>query len=286
MRLPKITVVTPCFNSERFIVETIRSVIDQGYPDLEYFIVDGGSTDNTVKIIQKYEKSITWWVSEPDQGMYDALNKGFSRSTGEIMLWINSDDFLFPKSLFSIAKVFNDLPEINWIHGLKVTIDKDGVVLNVRKPRNFSYFSLFMNDYKWIQQESVAWRRNLFLKSGNQLSSQYRYAGDFELWTRFLKIESPCNVPILIGGFRNRSGQLSKELDSLSNSYYDQEVNKIISHLEKPKKLSKIINRNNIYLRLINNLPSKWKSVLAKKQFSLLGFQKEAEFKDGFFCVK
>ncbi len=95
---PKISIVTPTFNQGNFIEESILSVIEQQYPNLEYIIMDGGSTDNTIEIIKKYESQLTYWVSQKDNGMYDALNRGFKRATGEIMGWLNSDDLLIRKS--------------------------------------------------------------------------------------------------------------------------------------------------------------------------------------------
>ncbi len=104
--LPKITVITPSFNQGGYIEETIRSILDQAYPNLEYFIIDGGSTDNTVDVIKKYQDKITWWISEKDRGQTDALNKGFRKSTGSILCWINSDDVLAPGCLQHVASLF------------------------------------------------------------------------------------------------------------------------------------------------------------------------------------
>lgn len=107
MNYPRITIITPSFNQGQYLEETIKSVIDQGYPNLEYFVVDGGSTDNSVEIIRKYTSSINWWVSEKDKGQTDAINKGLSRATGDIVNWINSDDMLAPGSLQHIAEKFS-----------------------------------------------------------------------------------------------------------------------------------------------------------------------------------
>lgn len=106
MNYPRITIITPSFNQGQYLEETIQSVIGQGYPNLEYFVVDGGSTDNSADIIRKYASSITWWVSEKDKGQTDAINKGLARATGDIINWINSDDMLAPGSLQHIAEKF------------------------------------------------------------------------------------------------------------------------------------------------------------------------------------
>ena len=108
---PRITLVTPVFNSARYIEQAIQSVISQHYPNLEYFIIDGGSTDGSVEIIRKYERHLSGWTSEPDNGMYDALNRGFARSSGEIMGWISATDLLHTRSLFVVDSVFKALPQ-------------------------------------------------------------------------------------------------------------------------------------------------------------------------------
>ncbi|MEI9912662.1 MAG: glycosyltransferase family 2 protein [Bacteroidota bacterium] len=108
--LPGITIITPSFNQGRFIEETILSVIEQGYPNLEYIIMDGGSKDETVEVIKKYNSRISYWVSEKDNGQSDAINKGLHKATGDIINWINSDDQLVPGSLWIIAQHFIDNP--------------------------------------------------------------------------------------------------------------------------------------------------------------------------------
>src|SRR6266849_8736336 len=113
--LPKISLITPVFNSARYIEQTIRSALSQNYPNLEYFIIDGGSTDGSIDIIRKYESQISGWLSEPDKGMYDALNKGFARTTGEIMGWINSGDLLHTNGLFVVGNVFSCFADVEWL---------------------------------------------------------------------------------------------------------------------------------------------------------------------------
>ena len=103
---PKVTVITPSFNQGGFIERTIRSVLDQGYPNLEYVIVDAGSTDDTIEIIRRYEDRLAWWVSEPDGGQSDAINKGIERTTGEIVSYLNSDDYLLPGALQTVVHAF------------------------------------------------------------------------------------------------------------------------------------------------------------------------------------
>ena len=107
---PRISIITPSFNQGQFIEETIRSVVLQGYSNLEYIIIDGGSTDKTIDIIRKYESQLAYWISEPDQGQAHAINKGLRRCTGDVVGWINSDDLLLPGSLFTIARAYQNAP--------------------------------------------------------------------------------------------------------------------------------------------------------------------------------
>src|SRR5712672_634542 len=112
---PKISLVTPSFNQGSFLEETIRSVLDQNYPNLEYVVIDGGSTDGSVEIIKKYERRLTWWISAPDGGQYEAINKGFARTTGEIMAWLNADDKYLPWTLSVVGDLMSTLPQVEWL---------------------------------------------------------------------------------------------------------------------------------------------------------------------------
>jgi glycosyltransferase involved in cell wall biosynthesis len=202
MVYPKISIVTPSFNQVEFLELTIRSVLDQEYPNLEYIVIDGGSTDGSVDIIKKYSDRITYWVSEKDKGQYDAINKGFSRTTGEIMGWINSSDLYYPWTFKIIAEIFENLKEVQWLTGMPTSLDFGNAPkrITTSKPRNI--YDIIRGDYKWIQQESVFWTRDLWRKSGGQLDCTVKYAEDFHLWLKFFEHSYLYNVNTILGGFR------------------------------------------------------------------------------------
>jgi glycosyltransferase involved in cell wall biosynthesis len=213
---PKISIVTPSFNDAPYLERAILSVLSQNYPNLEYIIIDGGSTDGSVDIIQKYQKRLAYWVTEKDNGMYDAINKGFQISTGEIMGWINSDDRHQPGSLYTLAQVFSDYLEVNWVQGWPTVVDElDRIFVHPHRhqiDRFFFYSKAYVKSRVFIQQESTFWRRNLWLKTGGKMSTDYKYAGDFDLWMRFFQYEEIYHLNAVIGSFRQSRGlQASKD---------------------------------------------------------------------------
>jgi len=212
--LPKISIVTVNYNGGEYLERTINSVLNQQYPNLEYIIIDGGSSDDSVDIIRKYESELFYWISEPDRGMYDALQKGLSRTTGDIMAWINSDDLYYQHCLFKVAEIFSDHSQITWLTGVPSAIDEQDTVM-VPKFDDYpvwSKFRYYSGDYKWIQQESTFWKRCLWDKAGGTLDVNLKLAGDFKLWLTFFRYEKLYTAPILIGGFRmRRYGQKSIE---------------------------------------------------------------------------
>ena len=200
---PRIALVTPAFNSLKYIEATIRSVLAQDYPNLEYFIVDGGSTDGTVEIIRKYEDQISGWLSEPDRGMYDALNKGFGRTAGEVMGWISSTDQLHTGALRVVGSVFRDLHDVEWITGRPTVFNEEGMTIEVaQRPKRWARYRFLAGANRSIQQESTFWRRSLWERAGGRVDDSRRMASDFELWVRFFRHAPIYPVDALIGGFR------------------------------------------------------------------------------------
>lgn len=184
---PRVSIVTPSYNQGRFLEETIRSVLLQGYPNLEYIIIDGGSTDQSIDIIQKYEPWLTYWVSEIDKGQSHAINKGFGRSTGLIIGWLNSDDVLLPAALATVAVAVPDPKEPLLIAGTAEYRDVSGTRIIgaiTRVPRTFA--DLFSHFDTYFAQPSVFFTRQA-LESAGLLREDLHYAMDFELWLRMAR---------------------------------------------------------------------------------------------------
>jgi glycosyltransferase involved in cell wall biosynthesis len=220
---PRISVVTPSFNQGEFLEATLRSVIAQGYPELEYVVIDGGSTDDSVSIIERYEADLAYWVSEPDEGHAHALNKGFAKGTGEIMCWINSSDMYYPWTLETVAEIFLQLPQVDWVVGVASQFDLGGRPRVVASPSGLNAYDVLAGDYRWIQQESVFWRRSLWERAGGQLDQSLKCAADFDLWLRFFRLAPLYNVATLLAGFRMHDDRLSESADGL----YEREASHV-----------------------------------------------------------
>jgi len=178
---PRISIVTPSYNQGQFIEETIRSVLLQGYPDLEYIIIDGGSTDESVEIIQKYDRWITFWTSEPDGGQTDAINKGFKRSTGGIVAWLNSDDLYTAGALCTAGKAFAEQPHASVVYGDMAYVNADTTISSYICSRKFDLEELYRRDY--IRQPASFISADAIEKAGF-LDERFHYTMDYDLWIR------------------------------------------------------------------------------------------------------
>jgi hypothetical protein len=208
---PRISIVTPSFNQGRFLEAAIRSVLDQNYPNLEYVVIDGGSTDGSAEIIRRYADRLNYWVSEPDGGQYAAINKGFARTTGAIMAWLNSDDMYLPWAFETVARFFTAYPDTEWVTtAFPIMLDSHGRPVDC-SARVFTRQGVLRGEYlpcaPWdgyscVQQESTFWTRRLWDRTGQRVAAELRYAGDFELWTRFALHAELRNIPMPLAGFR------------------------------------------------------------------------------------
>ena len=178
---PRITIVTPSLNQGQFLEETIRSVLLQKYPNLEYIIIDGGSSDNSLEIIKKYSQWITYWTSEPDSGQSEAINKGFKMATGDILAWLNSDDLYKNGALKKIGKLFLTYPNVDIVYGGCINISANGAIINKSKIVPFNKYDLFIRNI--ISQPSTFFRKRLFNGVG-PLNETLQLCFDVELWRK------------------------------------------------------------------------------------------------------
>jgi glycosyltransferase involved in cell wall biosynthesis len=214
MTLPSISIVTPSFNQAEFIETTIRSVLEQDYPGLEYQVMDGGSRDGTVEILERYRDRLHY-VSGPDGGQAAALNTGFARTSGEILGWINSDDCYAPGALYAVGEMFAAHPELDWLYGRCPIIDRDGRVykrwITLYKElwmRRYSYRRLLIENF--INQPAVFFRRRLLDRVG-PLDPTYHCALDYHLFVRMGKVARPAFLDRTLAFFRiHGEGKTSK----------------------------------------------------------------------------
>jgi glycosyltransferase involved in cell wall biosynthesis len=185
-----VSIITPSFNQAPFLEATIRSVLEQDHPDLEYIIVDGGSTDGSLEIIQKYSNQLSWWVSEKDKGQTDAINKGFSHAHGDVLAWLNSDDTYNPGAVSAAVKVLVNNPTHGLVYGDANFIDENGNNLG-SFPAAQTDLRRLRSGYVHIPQQSAFFRADLWKKVG-PLDPSFYFAMDYDLWVRIA-----TNSPIL-----------------------------------------------------------------------------------------
>jgi len=211
--MPKISIVTPSFNQGDYLEETLTSVLEQNYPNLQYIVIDGGSVDQSVEIIKKYAHRLDYWVSEPDKGQADAINKGFAHCDGDIMGWLNSDDLLLPNALDHIGQYFLDHPQAAVVCGFR------RFAIGQRRTRGHwvhlkpDYFSLQRHCY--IAQETTYWRRSVWEAVG-ELDCTFQFTLDYDLWQRMLAMGYQIElIPRYLGLFRLHEKSKTVSLDAL-----------------------------------------------------------------------
>lgn len=211
---PKISIVTPSFQQGAFIEKTLQSVLIQAYPNLEYFVQDGGSQDNTTEILKRYQGTLSGWKSEHDNGQSHAINLGLARTSGEIMAWLNSDDLLLPGTLAYVADYFNKHPDVDVIYGNRLIIDEQGMEIGRWILPGHDGKVLSWVDY--IPQETLFWRRRIWEKAGNKIDESFQFAMDWDLLLRFREAGAKfTHLPFFIGAFRvHKEQKTSSEMST------------------------------------------------------------------------
>jgi glycosyltransferase involved in cell wall biosynthesis len=201
MTPPRVTIVTPSYNQAQYLEATIQSVLAQDYPDIEYIIVDGGSKDNSVEIIQKYADRLAWWVSERDKGHADALNKGFARATGEILAWLNSDDtYTTPTVVSEAVALLQAHPEVGMVYADANLTDSHDNVLG-RFPAKQTDYRQMLRGSVHIPQATTFWRAELWRQVG-PLDLSLFFAFDYDLWVKIAKVSQVLYHPVTWANFR------------------------------------------------------------------------------------
>ena len=187
-----VSIITPSFNQARYLETTIQSVLSQDYPRLEYIVIDGGSNDGSVEIIKKYENHLAYWISEKDKGQADAINKGLARANGEILAWLNSDDYYLPNAISIAGKIFEENPDIGMVYGDMLAVDEHGQTINHLKYKQLSLEDLLC--FQIIGQPAVFFRRETFEKAGG-LETTFHFLLDHHLWIRIAQQGKILHVP-------------------------------------------------------------------------------------------
>jgi glycosyltransferase involved in cell wall biosynthesis len=183
---PLVSIITPSYNQAAFLESTIRSVLEQDYPNLEYILVDGGSTDGSVDIIHRYADQLAWWVSEKDGGQTDAINKGFARAKGDILAWLNSDDTYQPHAVAEAVEFLRSHTEFGMVYGDANFINESGRVIG-RFPAAQTDYKRLQRGYVHIPQQASFWRADLWRRVG-PLDPSFYFAMDYDLWVRVARV--------------------------------------------------------------------------------------------------
>lgn len=192
MTLPLVSIVTPSYNQAAFLEQTLVSVFEQDYPNLEYLVVDGASTDGSPAIIEKYAERLAWWVSEKDSGQAEAINKGLARSKGEIVAWLNSDDIYLPGTVAAAVRALQEHPEAALVYGDMLAVDENGQVINRLRYRPLNLTDLLC--FQIIGQPAVFMRREALARAG-PLDPSYHCLLDHHLWIRMAAQGPIVHVP-------------------------------------------------------------------------------------------
>lgn len=261
MKNPKISIITPSYNQSNYLEETILSVINQNYKNIEYIIIDGQSSDDSVNIIKKYQNNLTYWISEKDKGQSDAIHKGFQKATGDIICWLNSDDFFVQGALKNVANHFEKNPKVDILIGDGMYADKKGNITRYYryiKPLNF----LSKHGVLAFSQQSLFFKREFYFKLGG-INTNYHYCMDTEFVYRSIQQKGYFSIMHKpTGVFRWHSSMKSlnanhikeEEMKNISKKYHSKLIFNYTAKLVY--RLIQIVNLNYIinYLKLLKKI--------------------------------
>ncbi len=233
----RVSIVTPSYNQAAYLEQTIQSVLNQGYSDLEYIIIDGGSTDGSQEIIRRYEKYLAYWVSEPDRGQADGINKGFQRATGEIVAWINSDDYYLSGALVSAAHALCEHPEWGMVFGDVLSVDGNGQPLNVMHYDTWGLQELM--SFRIIGQPAVFMRRSVLALAGG-LDLNYHYLLDHHLWLRLAQHAKIEYIPQIWAAGRFHAAAKNKA----NAVQFGQEAHRLVDWMRTDPQLKPLFHLN------------------------------------------
>lgn len=250
--LPRVTIVTPSFNQADYLEQTIMSVLNQDYPNIEYIIIDGGSTDGSVEIIKNFQNRLAYWVSEADRGQSAAINKGFKRGTGQIFHWLNSDDLLMPSAVRIAVHYLMKKPDIGLVYGDRITIDSRGNFLSLTQVPSFSE-KIFRHHLR-IPQETAFFRSELW-RQVSGVDEELRYCMDYDLFVKLSKKTRFYHIPVVLGAYRkhllSKTVIYSHDLKTAGREEFDKVYRR---HYSKDRRklnvrLCKALNKVRLYFQ-------------------------------------
>lgn len=262
---PLVSVITPSWNSAAYIEQTILSVINQTYKNVEYIIIDGGSSDGTLDIIRKYESSIDYWVSETDDGMYQAINKGMKRASGEIVAYLNSDDLYYPDTLEKVVNFFADNPSAELVYGNLDFVDEEGNKLFTQAYPRFSLNFFISANCSMIGQPAAFWRSSLLKKTG-MFDESLKMAADFEFFIRAGMIGRLMYTPDVLAAFRTHKLSLTSTQSKRGQDEVRLIHEKYLAN-RSPILAAIVKNLYSIYFKVINYRAMGAKLVIVLRNF-------------------
>ncbi|RJR19827.1 MAG: glycosyltransferase [Desulfobacteraceae bacterium] len=260
-----VSVVTPSYNQAKYLEETIRSVLLQGYPNLEYMVFDGGSTDNTLEIIKKYDKWLTYWESVPDKGQADAISKGWLRTSGSILAYLNSDDLYLPGAITRAVSVFKEHPDAAAVCGGEILINSEGLVMLERSVKSASLSDLL--NLHFLPQPSVFISRSALERVG-YLNTSFKNSFDFDLWIRLAQSEKIVCIPTVLAATRIHANtktltsrkQITKEIKTIIQGFLNSSEGVNLGNKEK-REIKANLHILALGIALDNPLRSAWEVV-------------------------